>query len=119
MSDFTKKWRIKHGEPLNYNERVINSACDIIEQQDERIEQLGTELEQHRWIPVNESLPKEGKCLVLCEEKVYEVKVRISEDEWEDKKGKSFMQETTYCDIRGLGCILIGHDACITHWKKP
>lgn len=40
MSGFTKKWRVTHNEPLNYNERIINSACDIIEQQDERIETL-------------------------------------------------------------------------------
>ena len=31
MSEFTKKWRIKHGEPMTYNERVVNSACDIID----------------------------------------------------------------------------------------
>ncbi len=30
-SEFTKKWRIKHGEPMTYNERVVNSACDIID----------------------------------------------------------------------------------------
>ena len=40
MSDFTKKWRVKHDEPLTYNERIINSACDIIEKQDERIEEI-------------------------------------------------------------------------------
>lgn len=31
-TEFTEKWRIKHGEPLTYNERIINSACDIIDQ---------------------------------------------------------------------------------------
>lgn len=40
MSEFTKKWRVKHDEPLNYNERIINSACDIIEKQDEQIKEL-------------------------------------------------------------------------------
>ncbi len=40
MSDFTKKWRVTHDEPLTYNERVINSACDIIEKQTEQIEEL-------------------------------------------------------------------------------
>jgi len=84
----------------------------------ERIKELEVKLKQRHWIPVIESLPKEGKCLVLCEGKVYEVKVRISEDEeWEDSSGKSFRQETAFCDIRGLGSILIGHDECITHWK--
>lgn len=83
----------------------------------EQIKELEAELEKHRWIPVNESLPKEGKYLVLCEGKIYEVKVRISEDEWEDNEGKSFMQETACCDIRGLGTVLIGHDICTTHWK--
>lgn len=38
--DFTKEWRIKHGEPLNYNERIVNSACDIIDRQTERITEL-------------------------------------------------------------------------------
>ncbi len=32
MSDFTKKWRVTHDEPLTYNERIINSACDIIKE---------------------------------------------------------------------------------------
>lgn len=31
QTDFTKKWRVKHGEPMTYNERIINSACDLID----------------------------------------------------------------------------------------
>ncbi len=37
MSKFTTMWRITHGEPLTYNERVVNSACDIIDRQEEAI----------------------------------------------------------------------------------
>ena len=37
MSKFTTMWRIKHGEPLTYNERIINSACDIIDRQEKAI----------------------------------------------------------------------------------
>ena len=39
MSKFTEMWRVTHGEPLTYNERIINSACDIIERQDEQMEE--------------------------------------------------------------------------------
>ena len=68
------------------------------------------------WIPVSERLPDEGECLVLCEGHIYEVKVRVSEDEWEDKEGKTFLEQTARCDILHLGTIIIGHDECITHW---
>ncbi len=68
------------------------------------------------WIPVSERLPDEGECLVLCEGHIYEVKVRVSEDEWEDKEGKTFLEQTARCDIWHLGTIIIGHDECITHW---
>lgn len=68
------------------------------------------------WIPVGERLPKAGYCLVLCEEHVYEVKVRVSNDEWEDVKGNTFHKDTPKCNIEHLGSILIGEDNCITHW---
>ncbi len=48
MSEFTKMWRVTHDEPLNYNERVINSACDIIEEQDERNIELEAEITRLR-----------------------------------------------------------------------
>ena len=83
----------------------------------ERIKELEAELERHCWIPVSKGLPEKGNCLVLCEGKIYEVKVRVSEDEWEDSEGKSSLKLTAKCDIGGLGCILIGHDICVTHWK--
>lgn len=50
MSNFTKKWRVKHGKPLTYNERIINSACDIIEEQDKRIVDLEKALDKIRLI---------------------------------------------------------------------
>lgn len=89
----------------------LQYACDLLDAKDE-------EIEKHRWIPVSERLPKQGSCLVLCEEKIYEVKIRVSEDEWEDNEGKSFLQATAHCDIEHLGSVLIGHDGCITHWKE-
>ena len=69
------------------------------------------------WIPVSERLPKKGKCLVLCEGKIHEVVIRVTEDEWEDAEGVSYLKDTAACDIRHLGCVLLGHDECITHWK--
>lgn len=43
--EFAEYWRIKHGEPLSYIERVVNSACDIIIRQDKRIDELTEELD--------------------------------------------------------------------------
>lgn len=100
--------------PISGDECEWNEVEDM---QAERIKELETELEKHRWIPVSEKLPEESCCLVLCEGKVYEVKVRVSNDEWEDEEGKSSLKLTAKCDIEHLGCILIGHDVCITHWK--
>jgi hypothetical protein len=48
MSEFTKKWRVTHPEPLTYNERIINSACDIIERQDKQIVELNSQLDNAR-----------------------------------------------------------------------
>ena len=45
MSEFTEMWRVKHDEPLNYNERIVNNACEIIERQDERIEEFEERIE--------------------------------------------------------------------------
>lgn len=56
-TDFTEKWRIKHGEPLNYNERIVNSACDIIDCQAERIKELEAALESI-WPFIEEDFPK-------------------------------------------------------------
>lgn len=100
-----------------YDQGFIDGTNEGKRQFQQRIKELETVLEQHRWIPVSEGLPEKGNCLVLCEGKVYEVKVRVSEDEWEDSEGKSSLKLTAKCDIGGLGCILIGHDVCITHWK--
>ena len=50
MSDFTKKWRVKHGEPLNYNEHIVNSACDIIEEQEAALNAI--------WPFIEEDFPK-------------------------------------------------------------
>ena len=40
MSKFTKMWRVKHDEPLTYNERIINSACDIIEKYETALQEI-------------------------------------------------------------------------------
>lgn len=45
MSKFTEMWRVTHDEPLTYNERIINSACDIIERQDKRTERLQKDID--------------------------------------------------------------------------
>jgi len=50
MSEFTKMWRVKHDEPLNYNERIINSACDIIEKQEAALNAI--------WPFIEEDFPK-------------------------------------------------------------
>ena len=47
ICEFTKMWRVTHDEPLTYNERIINSACDIIEKQDKRIIKLEAEIKPH------------------------------------------------------------------------
>ena len=73
------------------------------------IEAQRIKLDQHRWIPVSERLPKDGEVLVLCEGKIFQVKINVTED---DEDGK-----LTRCGIRHLGTILLGLDECITHWK--
>lgn len=40
MSEFTEMWRVKHDEPLNYNERIVNNACDLIEELEGHVQQL-------------------------------------------------------------------------------
>lgn len=103
---------------INALEHRLEKALERVDEQQERIKELVDKLKQHRWIPVTERLPKEGKCLVLCEGKVYEVKVYISMDDWIDNDGKRFLKEIANCNIGHLGSILIGHDVCITHWKS-
>ena len=73
------------------------------------IEGLEAELHKHRWIPVSERLPEKGECLVLCEGKIRQVQIRIRTD---DEDGKM-----TSCAISDLGCVYLGCDECITHWK--
>lgn len=75
----------------------------------EEFEKLQAEIERHRWIPVSERLPEKGECLVLCEGKIRQVQIRIRTD---DEDGKM-----TSCAIRDLGCVYLGCDECITHWK--
>ena len=84
-------------------------AKDVIEDYCKAIKIIQQLQAANRWIPVTERLPDEGQVVVLCDRKVYEVKIRVTEDE-DDVK-------LTKCDIRHLGCVLLGLDECITHWK--
>lgn len=58
MSEFTEMWRVKHNEPLNYNERIVNNACDIIEEleADIKIKQGVCETIEKEVTAINEKL---------------------------------------------------------------
>lgn len=87
-SEFTKKWRIKHGEPLTYNERIVNSACDIIEQQDERI----MALRKTKCPPISEG----DSCICPIEELEERIKLAIGgidalSGDWDEETKKDIL----------------------------
>ncbi len=83
MRDFTKNWRVKHDEPLTYNERIINSACDIIEKQDERITglELIKRIDDEMFYDIKQQYPR----IADLQEKV----------EWRDKEVKQALKPRT------------------------
>jgi hypothetical protein len=99
---------------MNPRERITDALNNTeYREREELIQQLQSQLaaeqEKNRWIPVGERLPEAGQCLVLCDNKTFQVSIRVTED---DEDGIMVA-----CGLRDYGTLYLGFDECITHWR--
>lgn len=83
-------------------------ACDTLEAtKNERIKELSAELEQHRWIPVNEGLPeKPGYYLIICASEGY------NEHRW-----WQFWYQDGWYEYNKIEDCIDDTERTVTHWK--
>ena len=93
MSDFTKKWRVKHGEPLNYNERIVNSACDIIEKLKAENKRFR---EEDGW---KDMVHCQTNKIILLEERIKELETLLEQLIWIAEKADTDANEDTTIEL--------------------